>query len=121
MAAGRLDRELRDGERIEVCVANRGDRRVALYGGPAQAARTSSAYVDGRRLPTDIALVFERDHARSALRARTHRVRARGAVQAAWMGTWLVWVLAIAVLFAVPLLVAAGAAALPRRARARRD
>ena len=27
-----LDRELRDGERIELCITNRGDRRVALYG-----------------------------------------------------------------------------------------
>jgi hypothetical protein len=102
----RLDRELRDGERIELCVTNRGNRRVALYGGPALAARTSSAYVDRRRIPTDIALIFERDHARSALALVPTAFERAALFKPPWMGTWIVWALAIAVLIAVPLLVA---------------
>jgi hypothetical protein len=102
-----LDREVRNGERIELCVTNRGVRRVALYGGPALAARTSSAYVDGRRIPTDIALIFERDHPRSAAALVPTAFERAALFKPAWMGTWLVWALAIAVLFAVPFLVAA--------------
>jgi hypothetical protein len=102
-----LDRELHEGERIEVCITNRGSRRAALYGGPALAARTSSAYVDGRPVPTDIALIFERDHASSAAALVPTAFERAALFKPTWMGAWLVWVLAAAVLFAVPLLIAA--------------
>ena len=71
------------------------------------AARTSSAYVDGRRVPTDIALIFERDHARSALALVPTAFERAALFKPPWMGTWLVWALAAAVLLAVPLLIAA--------------
>jgi hypothetical protein len=113
----RLNRELREGERVEVCVTNRGNRRAALYGGPALAARTSSAYVDGRRVPTDIALIFERDEPSSVLSFVPTAVERAALFRPTWMGTWLVWVLAAAVLFAVPLLVAAALRATDGTAR----
>jgi hypothetical protein len=101
-----LDRPVPEGRRIELCIANRGERAVALFGAPAQAARTSSAYEGGRELPTDIALVFERGSGRSAL-ALIPTIFERAALwHPGWAGEWLFWVLAIAALFAVPLLLA---------------
>jgi hypothetical protein len=48
-------------QRIAVCVANRGARRVAVYGNADAAARTSTAVKGGRRLGVDMSVVFERD------------------------------------------------------------
>ena len=97
-----LDRELREGERIELCVTNRGNRRAALYGGPALAARTSSAYVDGRRVPADIALIFERDHGSSAFALIPTAFERAALFHPSWFGPWTVWALAGLVLLAVP-------------------
>lgn len=49
------------GSQIDVCVANRGQRRVALYGNGAAASRTTSATLNGEPLPADLDFTFERD------------------------------------------------------------
>ena len=102
-----LDRELREGERIELCITNRGTRRVAIYGGPALAARTSSAYLDGRRIPTDLALVFERGDSRTALALVPTAFERAALFRPSWLDEWVYWVLAAAFLLTVPVLVAA--------------
>src|SRR4051812_20282710 len=55
----RLNHTVRPG-RVAVCVRNRGRRAVAVYGNVDVAARTSSAYKDGKPLRFDLALVFDR-------------------------------------------------------------
>jgi len=105
-----LGRGVFEGERIELCVLNRGDRRVALYGGPAQAARTSSAYAGDRRLTTDIALVFERARARSAVALVPTAFERATLWHPGWVGAWLFWLLLGALIAGIPLLLAAALA-----------
>jgi hypothetical protein len=103
----RLDRELHEGERVEVCVRNRGERRAALYGGPALAARTSSAYVAGRAQATDIALVFERGESRSAFTLVPAALEHAALFRPGWLGVWLLWAAGFVLAVLVPLLLAA--------------
>ncbi|HZO59469.1 MAG TPA: hypothetical protein VFB51_07250 [Solirubrobacterales bacterium] len=105
----RLDREVAD-ERIAVCVLNRGDRRVALFGGPALAARASAAYVNRREQPTDIAMVFERGDSRSALSLLPTAFERAALWHPGWAGEWLFWVLLAAVVAGIPVLLAAALA-----------
>jgi hypothetical protein len=102
-----LDRTIPSGRRIEVCIVNHGARRVALFGGPELAARTSSAYAGRRRLPTDIALVFERADGRSALALIPTEFERAALWHPGWAGEWLFWVLLFAVIAGVPLALAA--------------
>jgi hypothetical protein len=106
----RLDRPIPAGRRIEVCIVNRGDRRVALFGGPALAARTSAVHVGKRALPTDIALVFDRGDGRSALALIPTAFERASLWHPGWAGEWLFWVLLGALIAGVPLLLAAGLA-----------
>jgi hypothetical protein len=101
-----LDRELRDGDRIEVCLANLGKRRVTVYGGPAQAARPSAAYEGGRRLATDIALVFEREHDRSALALVPAALERSVLFKPGWLDQRLLGAVILAFMVGVPLLLA---------------
>jgi hypothetical protein len=103
----RLDRSIPEGQRIEVCVVNRGPARVALFGGPALAARTSAARLDGRELPTDIALVFEREDGKSVLSLLATAFERAALWHPGWAGDWLFWVLLVAVTAGVPVLLAA--------------
>jgi hypothetical protein len=96
------------GERVSVCVLNRGRHQLALYGGPALAARTSSARLNGKDLGTDISMVFLRRH-RVHLLTMLPSIFARAALfRASWVGQWTFWVLAAAFVFLVPLLLALG-------------
>jgi hypothetical protein len=80
---------------------------VALFGGPALAARTSAAHLNGRELPTDIALVFERDDSRSALSLLATAFERASLWHPGWAGEWIFWVLLVAVVAGVPVLLAA--------------
>ena len=116
--SAQLDREVRDDRRIEVCISNRGDRRVALLGGPALAARTSAAHLGRRALPTDIALVFERGDSSSMLSLVPTAFERATLFHFSWLGPWSFWALGILVMLVVPLLLIAAlkAAAAVRRA-----
>ncbi len=103
----RLDRELREGERVAVCISNRGRRRVALYGGPAQAARTSSAYLGARMLPADLALVFERDDGEAAIGLVPAAFERAALWHPGWTGPWVFWVLLGGLVVGVPVLLGA--------------
>src|SRR4051794_18858149 len=48
------------GSQTEVCVVNRGDRRVAIYGNADAASRTSTETFEGKPTGTDMTLSFER-------------------------------------------------------------
>lgn len=99
IAVGEVDA----GQRVAVCVANHGSRKVAVYGNADAANRTSTATLDGKPLKTDLNLAFEREPRSLATLAPAIADRA-SLFRAAWVGPWTyVLLLAVAVL-AVPVL-----------------
>jgi hypothetical protein len=96
------------GQRVAVCIVNRGRRALALYGGPALAARTSRATLDGKNLGTDISLVFFRRHHVQLLATLPSTFRRAALFHAAWVGPWTFWLLGAAFILLVPLLLASG-------------
>lgn len=90
------------GQRIEVCVRNAGRRKVALYGGAPQAARTSTLKLDGRDAGTDLALVFERDDPRSMLASLGDAFERAALFHPSWVSAGLLWVLAVLLVIAMP-------------------
>jgi hypothetical protein len=98
-----LDRTVGEG-RVAVCVTNRGPRKVALYGNADAAARSSSAYKDGRPAKVDLSLEFER--ASRSWASELPRMLDRAALfRAPWLGPWVYWILAAALLVGAPWLV----------------
>jgi hypothetical protein len=95
------------GRLIDVCVENRGVRRVALYGGP-RTDSTSEAFQDGRPLPDDIRILFHRSEPRSALSLVPEMFRRANLLRPDPIGVWTFWALLAAVGIGVPLLLAAG-------------
>jgi hypothetical protein len=91
------------GQRIAVCLANDGDRRVAVYGNGALASRTSSAKVDGQRSLYDMTLVFRRSP-RSVLSMVGDIARRAALFKISWAGPWTLFLLAAAVLALIPAL-----------------
>ena len=104
--------------RIAVCVRNTGRRKVALYGGAPQAARTSRLVVNGRNAGTDLTLVFERAESRSFLSALGDALDRAALFHPSWVSAGLLWVLAALLVTALP---AALAAALASAAAGRVD
>jgi hypothetical protein len=96
------------GQRVAVCVLNRGNRPLALYGGPALAARTSTATLDGKVLSTDISMVFLRRHNVQLITMLPTIFRRAALFHATWVGAWTFWLLAGALVLLVPLLLAFG-------------
>lgn len=93
------------GTRAALCVRNRGERRVALYGGPEMANLRSTVTVDGRDVKTDLTLVFTRKPA-SALATVPEIFERASAFRPAWIGPWSYWLLAGLALLLVPALLA---------------
>jgi hypothetical protein len=98
-----LDRTVGEG-RVAVCVRNEGEQRVALYGNADAAARSSSAYKDGRPAKVDLSLEFERSSRSWA--SELPRMLDRAALfRAPWLGPWAYWILAAAFVVVAPWLV----------------
>ena len=94
------------GQKIGVCVRNAGTRRAVLYGNTLVASPLSGAIVGHRALKTDISVVFLKDGDESML-GQLGQVFERASVfRPGFVGAWLYWVLAAAVLVGVPLLLA---------------
>jgi hypothetical protein len=95
-----LDRTVGDG-RVAVCVRNTGERKVALYGNSDAAARSSSAYTDGRPVKVDLSLEFGRSSRTWA--SELPRMLDRAALfRAPWLGPWIYWILVAALLVGAP-------------------
>jgi hypothetical protein len=98
-----LDATVGEG-RIAVCVTNAGARKVAIYGNADAAARSSSAYKDGRPAKVDLSLEFERSSRSWA--SELPRMLDRAALfRAPWLGPWIYWILAAALVVVAPWLV----------------
>jgi hypothetical protein len=95
---------LPEGALVGVCVQNRGARRVALYGGPYQAARTSRLRVAGRLTGTDLTLVFERNEPRSIASLLPEMVDRAVLFKAGWLSSALLWSIAALFMVGVPAL-----------------
>lgn len=95
------------GRRVDVCVRNRGDRRVGLEGGKGESA-PGSLFVRGGE-PYEhsaLSLWFRRDRPRSVL-SQLPTVFARASLfRPGWVGPWTFWLLLAAVAVGVPLLLA---------------
>jgi len=89
---------------IAVCVTNRSRRPALLYGNADAAARTSSAYTNGKRTGLDLVLDFQRAEPRSLAGLLPAMFDRAALFRAQWVGAWTYWVLALLCLFAVPLL-----------------
>lgn len=97
----RLDRMVTAPRRVNVCVRNVGPRRVALYGDVDLAARSSSAYLDGKPVHVDVALDFDRSP--RSMASLVPRMLDRAALfRFAGMGPWVYVVLAALLLVAAP-------------------
>jgi hypothetical protein len=96
----RLDRSV-DAARITVCVSNQGTRQVAIYGNGDAAARSSTAFKDGRPIKYDLSLEFERAPRSVASELPQLFDRAR-LFRAPWLGAWAYWILAVALVVGAP-------------------
>jgi hypothetical protein len=96
----RLDRSVGP-QRVVACVRNQGRQRVALYGNADAAARSSTAFKDGRPIKADLSLEFER--APRSLASELPRLLDRAALfRAPWLGAWAYSILAVCLLLGAP-------------------
>lgn len=98
---------VREGERVGVCIENRGDERVVIYGGPPQAAGASGLYARGSPIPADLSLQFEHATSRSAWSLVPATLERASRFNASWVRPWLLWVVLAALLTLVPVMLAA--------------
>jgi hypothetical protein len=78
--------------------------RVGLRGGAPQAARASTARVEGQPVPADLTLVFLRAEASSALSLVPEMFERATLFHPGWVGAWTFWALLVLVGAGVPLL-----------------
>lgn len=93
-------------EPVSVCVRNTGTRKVAVYGAPGIAHRTSTASLDGKPYNSDVAVRLERGEPRSLLSRLPGAFRHAALFKGTVIGPWAFWALAALALVAVPLLFA---------------
>jgi hypothetical protein len=92
-----------EGDRIDVCVRNDGDRRVALYGSPPD---TPPDDLGDPELVPEIGITFVREP-RSMLALVPDTFERAALFRPAWVGAWTFWLLLGLVCVGVPLLLAA--------------
>lgn len=86
---------------IAVCVRNAGRRPATLIGNAAAAA-PGTATVDGRTVPTDLALTFQRRRPQSFLSLIPAMFRRAALFRGLGIGGWTYWLLLALVVVAVP-------------------
>lgn len=96
--------EIEEGERVDVCVTNEGDRRVALYGSPPD---TPPDQLGDPNLQPEIGVAFLREEPRSMLELVPQAFERAALFRPAWVGAWTFWLLLGMVAAGVPLLLAA--------------
>jgi hypothetical protein len=97
---------IESGQRVEVCVRNRGDRAANVYGNAGAAAPPSEAKLSGRTLDTDVAVVFLKADERSMLSELPDVFDRASVFRPGWVGPWTFWALTVVALLGVPLLLA---------------
>jgi hypothetical protein len=96
--------DVREGQRIEVCVTNSGDSRVALYGSPPD---TPPPYLDDPGREPALGFTFLRDEPRSMAALVPRAFERASRFHPAWIGAWTFWVLLGAVAAGLPALLLA--------------
>jgi len=99
----RLDR-VAQGERIDVCVSNDGDHRVALFGSPQD---TPPYELGNSNLGPALGLEFLRDEPRSMAALVPDAFERASRFRPAWVGPWTFWTLLGLVAVGLPALLAA--------------
>ena len=99
----RLDR-VPQRERIEVCVTNEGDSRVALFGSPPDAAPTQ---LSDPGLQPQLGVTFLREEPSSMAALVPAAFERASLFRPAWVGPWTFWVLLVLVAAGLPALLAA--------------
>jgi hypothetical protein len=92
-------------QKVAVCVRNAGSRQISLFGNAGQASSLSAAVLNRRVLDNDVAFTFV-DERRSMLAQLPRAFERAGVFRPGFVGPWLYWVLAGAVLLGIPLLLA---------------
>jgi hypothetical protein len=95
---------VREGERVEVCVANDGDHRVALLGSPPD---TPPYDLANPGLGPAIGIVFLRDKPSSMAALVPEAFERASLFRPGWVGAWTFWILLGLVVVALPGLLAA--------------
>ena len=92
------------GERIDVCVTNDGDSRVALLGSPPD---TSPPYLSDPNLDPELGVEFLRDEPSSMAALVPDAFERASRFRPAWVGPWTFWALLVLVAAGVPALLIA--------------
>jgi hypothetical protein len=95
--------EVPAGSTIAVCVTDRGQGRVAVYGNADAASRTSSSTIDGKPAGTDLSLDFRRSP-RSVASIVPDMFSRAALFKGGWTAAWTFWLLGLLVVAAVPVL-----------------
>lgn len=111
-ARGRLDREVPDAGRVDVCVRNAGRRRVAFYGGSI--FDSASTATIGGEPAGDIVMSFHRAEPRSVLSTVPEMPGRAAILRPDPIGAWTFWLMVAALVLGGPMLLGA---ALLRAAR----
>jgi hypothetical protein len=96
--------EVAEGGRIDVCVTNEGDHRVALYGSPPDTPPDS---LGDPNLAPELGVTFVREEPKSMLALVPEAFDRAALFRPAWVGAWTFWVLLGVVAAAVPALLVA--------------
>lgn len=96
--------EVPEGGRLDVCVTNDGDHRVALYGSPPDTPPDHLG--DPERTP-ELGVAFVREESRSMLALVPDAFERAALFRPAFVGAWMFWLLLGLVAAGVPLLLAA--------------
>jgi hypothetical protein len=93
-----------EGERIEVCVTNEGDSRVALLGSPPD---TPPPHLADPELEPELGVAFLRDEPSSMATLVPQAFERASLFRPAWLGPWTFWALLVLVAAGVPALLMA--------------
>ena len=104
--------EVPAGKHVAVCVIDRGEGKVGVYGSGDIASRRTSATLNGKPIGLDMTMRFERSP-RSLLSLVPRMFDRASLFKTGWAGGWTFWLLAALVLLAVPALLVRAVARLP--------
>lgn len=109
------------GHRISVCVENTGRRAFQVLGNSGLAHAPSAAYLRGKQIDYDMALVFLRPSDTSLLSLTGDMVERAALFHGEWIGAGSVWVVVALLLIAMPILLYRGLRAVESQANVVRD